>query len=130
LTLVAATAAGCGSSDPNAIKAVPASGTVTFKGSPVDEGTIGFLPEKGRAASGTVKDGHFVLSTYGEGDGAIPGKHKVTVVATRQKAASGKRGDEGAVIYLVPQKYSDPDTSQLEVEVPASGSGDLKVELH
>jgi len=130
LTLLTATAAGCGSSDPNAIKAVPAGGTVTFKGSPLEVGTVGFLPEKGRSASGTVKDGRFVLSTYGENDGAIPGKHKVTVVATKQKAGSGKRGDEGATVFLIPQKYSDPDTSELEVEVPPSGSGDLKIELH
>jgi len=130
ISVVAAGAVGCGSRDPDAVKAVPAAGTVTYKGNPVDTGTVGFEPEKGRAASGTIKDGRFVLSTYGDDDGAIPGKHRVAVVATKQTPGKNKKGDEGSTVFVIPQKYANPDTSELVVEIPPSGKTDLVIELH
>jgi hypothetical protein len=49
------------------------------------------VDEKGRPASGTIENGKFTLSTYREGDGAVPGKNKVAVVATEEQKT--KDGD-------------------------------------
>ncbi len=65
-------------------------GKVTFDGQPVADASVTFTPQKsadggktgqtGKSAAGTTdKDGVFVLSTYGQGDGAVVGKHSVTV---------------------------------------------------
>jgi hypothetical protein len=75
--------AGC-SGDPDMIRAVPAAGTVTYKGKPLETGNIQFHAEKGRSASGAIKDGKFVLTTYEDGDGAVPGKHAVVVSASKE----------------------------------------------
>jgi hypothetical protein len=117
---------GCGSSDPYAVKTVSAAGTVTYQGKPVPKGTILFQPvdENGRPASGTIEDGKFTLSTYSEGDGAVPGKHMVAVVATEEVKT---RDGDTSVKYLIPEQYASAETSGVEVEVPSGGSSDLQV---
>lgn len=88
--------AGCGG-DAEQYKTVPVSGVVTCKGVPVANATVNFTPlaeagrvegRPGRLALGkTDKDGRFTLTTYENDDGAIVGKHTVTV---------GLNFDEGA----------------------------------
>ncbi|MFO0883713.1 MAG: hypothetical protein U0894_05920 [Pirellulales bacterium] len=42
--------------------------------------TITFTPAKGRPATGeTDAEGKFMLSTFGKDDGAVFGKHKITL---------------------------------------------------
>ncbi len=61
------------------------SGKVTHNGQPVNGGVVQFTPgpsggkgPAGKPGSGSVgADGTFKLSTYGDGDGAVVGKHKV-----------------------------------------------------
>jgi hypothetical protein len=127
LTVVAAVS-GCGGGDPYAVKTVSAAGTATYQGKPVSKGTILFQPvdEKGRPASGTIEDGKFTLTTYREGDGAVPGKHKVAVVVTEEKKT--KDGDT-TVKYIIPERYASAETSGVEVEVPPGGSSDLRVDI-
>lgn len=62
------------------------SGTVTSNGTPVAIGTIVFNPIAtgsntmvGKSATGYIENGQFILSTYGNGDGAVIGEHSVTV---------------------------------------------------
>src|SRR5262245_20911017 len=82
--LVLLAAAGC-SSDPN--RPYPVRGVVVFEdGQSAKElagGSVTFIPtsEPGRAiSSGTIQeDGTFILSWKKEGDGAIPGRHRVEV---------------------------------------------------
>ena len=66
----------------------PVRGRVTCKGKPVADAALIFSPvpknendkESGKAAAaGTDEDGYFVLSTYKERDGALIGKHRVSV---------------------------------------------------
>jgi hypothetical protein len=121
--------AGCGSGDPNAIKAVPAAGTVTYKGQPIETGTVGFIPAQGRPASGPITNGHFTMTTYTDNDGAIPGHHAVTVNATKQVTGSGRAGDEGRTVSLVPENYAHPDSSGTAVDIPPEGKTDIKIEL-
>jgi hypothetical protein len=70
---------GCGGSG---IGTVPAEGTVLVDGQPMEGVMVVFNPddEGGRAASGrTDAEGHFVLTTEVNGDGALPGSYKISV---------------------------------------------------
>ncbi len=69
----------------------PAQGRVTFDGNPVTNASVQFTPQGGSETSGSLTgksaagdldaDGRFVLSTYAAKDGAIIGRHRVTVMA-------------------------------------------------
>lgn len=123
---LAAAAPGCGH-DPDAAPAVPAAGTITYKGQPIKAGSITFLPEKGRPAQGVIEDGKFTMSTYGDGDGAVAGKHKVGVVAT-EEAKKTKDYDTSAK-FVIPAILGSPEESGLTVEVPPGGSRNIKFEV-
>jgi hypothetical protein len=67
----------------------PVHGRVTCGGKPVPEAAVIFSPvpktegalEAGKAAQGgTDEDGRYSLTTYRSGDGALVGKHKVSVI--------------------------------------------------
>src|SRR5262249_58215412 len=66
----------------------PVKGRVTCGGKPVAEATITFSPaarfegdrEPGKPATGfTDQEGNYVLSTFRPYDGALVGKHRVTI---------------------------------------------------
>jgi len=123
---------GCGPSRPATARV---HGKITCGGQPVTQGTVTFYPEQGRSASGRIQpDGTYTLTTFDEGDGAILGKHTVTVEAVRftggapqptsmdeemrramekKPAASGPPKAE----WLAPERYSKRDTSDLTFEV-------------
>jgi hypothetical protein len=79
--------AGCSGS--NEYETTRVSGVVTCRGKAVANATVNFTPvpdpsrpsgNRGRVALGlTDQDGRFTLTTYQDGDGAIVGKHIVTV---------------------------------------------------
>jgi uncharacterized protein (TIGR03067 family) len=120
---------------PNLVKV---SGTVKFK----DGSTIP-LPEKGakarppiinftpvgeavpgqrrKGAGGMIGgDGHFDLMTFKPGDGVIPGKYAVSIIAHKIY------GDPKS--SLVPEKYTNPKTSGLEFSIERPMS-DIVIEL-
>jgi len=76
---------GCGG---NEFAVAPVTGKVTCQGKPVTEASITFSPfsqdakaKAGKAAEATLNDsGEFTLNTYGNGDGAVIGKHRVTII--------------------------------------------------
>jgi len=125
LALACMVAAGCGGKS-GEIPAVPAAGTVTIKGKPVANGTIQLVPDNGRPATGPIKDGKFTVSTYTEGDGAVAGKHKVALFVVEE--FKGKDGDTYQK-SLIPDKYSQPDNSGIEVEVPAGGNTNIQIDI-
>ena len=124
--------AGCG---PDRPERATVTGKVTFRGAPVPEGKIMFYPETGRAAVGTITpDGTYHLTTFDPGDGAVLGRHQVTITATKvtggppqpktfkdelklatQKPKPGATSPK--VVWLVPKEYSQRNTSQLAAEV-------------
>lgn len=118
-------APGCGNNDEYAT--VPVSGVVTCKGKPVANATVNFSPlrgqgraedKTGRLALGmTDKDGRFTLTTYENNDGAIVGKHVVTVSLNIDEATG--RGPKGG--------FPCQDSS-MEVEVK-SGMGEVKIDF-
>ena len=114
------------------------SGRVTFKGKPVPTGTIMFHPDEGPTAVGAIgPDGTYTLTTVKPGDGAIVGSHRVTIQATtvgpgsladpksfEEEMELAQRRDPkakvlvpGKVNWLVPEKYSRPDTTDLTAQV-------------
>ena len=81
LMLLALAAVGCGGK----YSPVAVEGTVTLDGQPLDGAMVSFLPQEGagRAATGmTDADGTFQLTTFQEGDGALPGTYRVIVTRT------------------------------------------------
>jgi hypothetical protein len=117
--------AGCGPSRPNTASV---SGRVTFQGKPVTEGTIVFQPENGRPGMSQIgPDGSYSLRTFDPGDGALLGRHRVTIEARRiaeQNPVTGVLRIE----WLVPEKYARLESSPLTANV-VSGTNKLDFDL-
>jgi hypothetical protein len=106
---------------------VSASGTVTYKGKPLEKGQVQLLPEKeGPAAVGSIENGKFVLGTNAEGNGAVPGKYRVTVFS--YKDVQNRYGGT-TTQSVIPTKYADPEKSGLVMDIPEAGKTDIKIEL-
>jgi hypothetical protein len=96
---------------------------VFFRGTALSGGTIVFAPDAARGGRGPLAwaeiqtDGSYVLQTGNE-IGAVPGCHRVTVLAVEVPAVSaGHRFVEPRP--LLPLKYSDPELSALVRDVKA-----------
>jgi len=122
LLVLAFCCAGCGRRE-DLPQVAPVSGSVTYNGKPVASGTVTFHPAGGgRPASGQLDaDGRFELSTFDRGDGAVLGKHRVTVVAY-DASTDPSIAPDSADVYAVPEKYTEPETTPLEVEVTEGGN--------
>lgn len=120
----------------------PVTGTVTYKGKPVEGANVSFVGDgTARPAYGlTDAQGKFRLSTFGDGDGAIPGKHRVSV--TKMNSAGGpiddgsmeaaeKRANQprAAPQSALPERYNDWNRSQLEFTVAETDKNDFTIEL-
>ena len=117
------------------------SGVVTYQGNPVVDAQVVFVSSEkfeGRtwpASSETDGDGKYVLTTAGVGQGALLGKHSVTI--TKRGLSPGAIPGSPAVGHeslpemqaymqpgpaLIPKKYFSPVTSTLEVEVKSGNN--------
>jgi hypothetical protein len=109
-------AAGCNSAPE--VHLVPAKGKVTYRGQPLKNATVQFVPEQPKGGSGptatgrTDDSGAFTLTTEGR-DGAAPGTYRVLVMSLGP---------------ALPPRYSNPKTA-LQVTVPAEGKQDLVLAL-
>ena len=134
-----------GCSDDGMGKRYAVSGTVSYKGQPVNKARISFVPSKGQnaGASGEVVDGKFSgLTTLTPGDGVLPGDYKITVDQREVneeelKAASQKLAKEHGMDTIgqvppevqaaalkkakstIPGKYQIAETSDLSAKVDA-----------
>lgn len=125
---------GCGPNNP--FGAIPVGGKVIYNGQPLKEGEVLYNPvdSKGRRAKGKIQaDGSFQLTTLELNDGAIPGEYQISILAyaphpgepSRTEAAESpdairdriKRG------HIIPEKYTDPETSGLTDSVNKDHSG-------
>ena len=130
-------AGGCGSKSEGP-QLASVSGTVKFEGQPLENSQVVFLPDAPGAppASGaTDKNGYYRLMTRTPGDGAVVGKHRVTVsargpdkVLPEGQLATGLLGNTEPGDPLIPEKYFLPDTSGLTREVK-SGRNTIDIEL-
>jgi hypothetical protein len=118
LSLVAALT-GCSDGRP---KRVPVSGQVLIDGKPLTQGSVRFVPEGGRPSTARLDDqGRFALRCFDGVDGAIPGKHRVSV--TGNKVLS-----ESKIQWFAPKKYADFRTSGLEFDI-TEPTDDLTINL-
>lgn len=105
---------GCSSSPKTAI----VRGKVTYNGKALPNGTIMFTPTSGPTATGEIQqDGSYTLTTFRKGDGAVPGKYTVVVVAL--KDTGDRLPEERAALPppIIPERYSSAATSDLRAEV-------------
>jgi len=128
---------GCG--DDGLGKRYSVSGTVTYKGQPLEKGAISFYATgegaEARGAAGVITDGQYTLSTQSEGDGAFPGDYLV-VISARQPdlSAAAKHVNGGSYRQddvmkanknaksLIPKKYEVPEQSGLKAKVEAKSN--------
>ena len=114
-----------------------ARGTVTIDGNPLSDATVVFKPadSDGNTAVGrTDADGRFVLQTFENKDGAVAGKHLVTVTKVETtKPPAGANLDEINFVAeeksVIPELYGNPTTSKLTAEVTAEGENDFTFAL-
>ncbi|MEP3479792.1 MAG: carboxypeptidase-like regulatory domain-containing protein [Fuerstiella sp.] len=140
---------GCGGSGDkwtaNQPDTVDASGIVTLDGEPVEGATVVFGPIDGKypAHAITESDGSFSAAAFTSKAGAVPGKYKVALTKTIEDKDAKKRkfdpgedsehakdgGGDVSWANELPEIYKLPNTTPVEIEVPAGGVSDLKIEL-
>ena len=149
---------GCGSGG-NEPKLVAADGVLTYKGAPLWEATVVFVPEKGPVAMGrTNLEGKFELST-GTRRGAIPGPCKVAISLLSSEGADSSdvdaisklartpeeaqaqfkkisemqkkmaTGPQKKPVSVIPEKYLKAETSNLSYTIQANGDNHFKIDL-
>ena len=112
ILLIIGTAVGCGGNLP---PRTPVEGTVLYDGEPVAGASVTFTPvdDGPEASAATGPDGRFKLSTYKKGDGAVLGKHRVTVI----KAATPREEEKKDKPAPPPaEKPETPDQSGDEAK--------------
>src|SRR5205823_10853954 len=119
---LSATLGGCAKPD---LVLLPVRGKVLVKDQPIARGTVRLQPDaaKGNATPHTPQatidaDGSYEMFTVGK-RGAPPGWYRVAVIAMKDEIPYG-RGPRPPVHWLAPQKYTNPNTSQLAIEVKAT----------
>jgi hypothetical protein len=115
---------------------VPVAGKVLFKGEPLTKGDVLFLPDAAkdntsqhRPVGSINPEGNYVLRS-GIHLGAPPGHYVVTVVAN-EPTTREKMERRVPMKSYIPQRYGDPKTSRLAVEVRAGapvGSYDRRLD--
>jgi hypothetical protein len=83
----------------NGLNLVKVGGKVTYRGKPIQNGTVFFMPDDtkgtiGPPAVGSItEDGSYVMSTESAGDGVIVGSHRIGITGLEPKPIS-----DGAVV--------------------------------
>ena len=97
-------------------------GHVYFHDRPLNRGTIVFAPDAERGAKGELAkaeiqpDGSYVL--LGKNAAPIaPGWHRVTILALEAATSSGAVENFREPRSLIPDRYRDPNLSDIAVEV-------------
>ena len=157
LLLGLAFVAGCSGAGADRPDTVPVSGTVVYKGKPVEGATVSFMAEGApKPATGiTDAEGKFQLSTFEFNDGAVVGEHVITVEKYEQGAEAAQTTssmeeamndpnalaemaaqfeEEGEAAQagpksLLPPKYADPKTTPLKEKVTAEGPNTFVLQL-
>ncbi|MBI3462835.1 MAG: hypothetical protein HY000_07210 [Planctomycetes bacterium] len=120
--------AGCGESGSSTY---PVAGKVNYQEKPLPLGTVMFVSDNGPPAVATIgADGTYQLE-------AVPGKHRVSVVAMPPQQGRPDATVEGGIDTtgfpvaksLIPQKYNEYRTSGIEVEVKPIGENQIDINL-
>lgn len=124
----------CGCDRTAAVQVVPVSGKVLLDGAPLKFGSVTFQPSHGQPAQGAITtNGEFKLSTFRPGDGATPGRHQVKIAcySSQDPAEEAKKNAPSDFLgaSLIPIRYTNFETSGLEVAVLAGGNKPFVFEL-
>ncbi len=127
--LLLLTLAGCGSG-PGIVKVT---GTLTYKGNPVTNAYVDFLPVDGQRPSWgeTDSQGRFSLEYDSKTKGAVVGKHKVSVrmkpttAAEQEAVMEGRKPPMSKEMATFFDKYS---AEKSKVELTIDKSTDLKLD--
>jgi hypothetical protein len=96
------------------------SGTVTFRGTPVPDAVVQFLPTSKPGAGGrTDAEGRFSLTTLKPGDGAYVGQGRVTITPYVEWVGSDNPRPLSRPRPDIPERYRTPDKTPLTAEVVA-----------
>ncbi len=118
---------GCGKSRPTPVEVT---GSVTFRGQPVQNALVNFIPKDLRPASGrTDAQGRFELMTYEPGDGAIVAEHSVLISKFVEKPRSNPKSPYPESVSVLPVRYSRATTTDLTAQVTADGANDFTFDL-
>lgn len=115
-------ASGCG--EPPRPGLVTVRGRVWYQGRPLPTGTVVFTPDSRKGCQGPLAraeiqpDGTFFLRT-GDLPGAAAGSYRVTVLAVETPSAAAPGQKYPMPRSLLPEKYSDPDLSDLSCDIRA-----------
>jgi hypothetical protein len=111
-------------------------GVVTYQGTPLSSVTVTFMPQNGRPAMGiTDEQGQYVLSTFEENDGALPGTHSVTITNYSQEfdpmpgTPEYEEAQKNPKPPRFPARYSDPTQSDLTAEVKPGEENEFPFDL-
>ena len=139
VSLVLAAMAGCGKDGPTTI---PIRGEVIYNGAPLKEGTVVYLPKQpgqGRQATGAIQqDGSFVLTTFKDGDGVVPGAYDIVIYAYKPHPGEPRTREEMEAVaaagriergFIIPENYTNSATSGLSDIVNGEHSGFKRIEL-
>lgn len=115
---------------------IQTTGQVLYKGKPVDSASVFFAAED-NSRSGyalTDKGGRFRLTTFEEGDGVVPGRHRVTITKVVVETDQPPDADDKIPVKVtrhvfLPEKYGDAQTSPLFAEVTVRGPNDFVFDL-
>jgi hypothetical protein len=130
---LAFTAAGCGGDD--SPKLAETVGQVSYKGSPLKDANVVFMPASGPPAYATTDaNGAFVLSTQGD-PGAMVGSG--TFVITAFEGLPEKKPEHLLTAAdlkkmntsLIPAKYGKPDSSGLKETIKPGVKNEFKFDL-
>jgi len=104
-------------------------GKVRYLGTVVPDARIVFIPDESRGTHGeilraqTAGDGTFVLQPDGP-TGIPPGCYRITVMALETVATSSTMPRS-----LLPDRYRDPELSELSCEIQAGQDNDVMLDL-
>jgi hypothetical protein len=118
---------GCGEARTTSV-----TGAVLHKGKPVPLARVVFSTVGAPVAVGLTDDtGHYSLSTFRDGDGAVPGPHRVTVQPIVRLAADGETPDPSTPFDRpdIPLACQNFATTPLRVEVVAGTPNSIDLDL-
>jgi len=115
----------------------PAEGAVNFNGRGVEGASVTFVPvdRSGSAAYAiTDAEGKFVLNTFGDKDGAVPGEYKVTVTKKSVETTPNPKDPNGPPLKSVeksaiPARYASSGTSKLTASVKDGAENKFSFDL-
>jgi hypothetical protein len=130
--MVLITTSGCGK---DRLDVSPVRGKVVYNGKGVSQAIVTLFPidatderaKKMRPFAYAGFDGQFEIKTYTDGDGAPPGKYRVSVIVpralptgTKDRKADAPIAPSGTTVNVPPgivKKYANVDTAGIEVEI-------------